>query len=145
MRESEMRAAIRCALQSPNAPTEAAIRRELAEPFALGHSKRLQFEVCPHFFGIKVVQTEEEIVPDSAIADAAPPEIRATAEIADLDVHAGIEAELFPWLAERWQAAGGPDHYRPAYAFFHGGLDEPRYDLEQRRWCEVSEVWPGEE
>ena len=63
----------------------------------------------------------------------------------DLDAlveRSGIEVELFPWFAERWEAAGGPRHCRPAYAFFHGGLDEPRYDLEQRRWCEVAEVWP---
>ena len=27
---------------------------------------------------------------------------------------------------------------------FHGGLDEPRYDLEQRQWFSVEEVWPEE-
>jgi hypothetical protein len=94
--------------------------------------------------GIKLVQTEEEIIPDSAVQDAIPPELQAAAEAADLDVFAGIEAELPPWLAERWQAVGGPSHYRPAYLLFHGGLDEPRYDLEERRWCKVSEVWPGD-
>ena len=91
------------------------------------------------------MQTEEEIVPYSAILDALPQELRDAAAAADLDVFAGIVAELPPWLADRWQAAGGPSHYRPAYLLFHGGLDEPRYDLEQRRWCEVSEVWPGEQ
>jgi hypothetical protein len=144
MDEAEMRAAIRNALQSLNAATETAIRRELAEPFDLEDSERLQFEVCPHFFRITLVQTEEEIVPHSAIPDAVPRELRDAADAADLDVYAGIKAELFPWFADRWLAVGGPRHYRPAYAFFHGGLDEPRYDLEQRRWCEVSEVWPGE-
>ena len=63
---------------------------------------------------------------------------------ADLGVFEAIEAELPAWLAERWQAVGGPGHYRPAYLVFHGGLDEPRYDLEQLRWCEVEEVWPEE-
>jgi hypothetical protein len=144
MTEAEMRSGIHEVLRSLNATAEAAIRRELARPIDLGHSERLQFEACPHFFGIKLVQTEEEILPDSAIQDAISPALQAAAEAADLDVFAGIGAELPPWLADRWQAVGGPSHYRPAYLLFHGGLDEPRYDLEQRRWCEVSEVWPGE-
>jgi hypothetical protein len=144
MGEAEMRAGVRDALGSLNAVAEAAIRRELAGPIDLGHSERLQFEACPHFFGVKLVQTEEEIVPDSAVDDAIPPALRAAAEAADLDVFEAITAELPGWLADRWQAVGGPAQYRPAYLLFHGGLDEPRFDLEQRRWCEVSEVWPGE-
>src|SRR4051812_12208682 len=129
MGEAEMRAGVRDALQSLNAVAEAAIRRELAGPIDLGHSGRLQFEACPCFFGVKLVQTEEEIVPDSAISDAIPPSLEAEAEAADLDVFAGVAAELPTWLADRWQAAGGPTQYRPAYLLFHGGLDEPRYDL----------------
>lgn len=144
MTENEMRAGIRDILHSLDAVAEAAIRRELAEPIDLGHSERLQFEACPFFFGVKLVQTEDEIVPDSAIPDAIPPEMEAAAEAANLDVFAGIAAELPPWLADRWQAVGGPSHYRPAYLLFHGGLDQPRYDLEKRRWCAVSEVWPEE-
>lgn len=143
MGEAEMRAGIRDALGSLNAVAEAAIRRELAAPIDLGHSERLQFEACPQFFGVKLVQTAEEIVPDSAIQDAIPSASRAAAEAGDLDLSEGIAAELPMWLADRWQAVGGPSHYRPAYLLFHGGLDEPRFDLEQRRWCEVSEVWPG--
>jgi hypothetical protein len=144
MTEAELRASVRDVLRSLNALAEAAIRRELAEPIDLGHSERLQFEACPHFFGVKLVQTEEEIVPDSAIQDAVPQQLWSAAQAADLSVYESIEVELPGWLAERWQAAGGPDHYRPAYLVFHGGLDEPRYNLEQRRWCEVSEVWPEE-
>ena len=140
-----MRAAIRDAIQSLNAATESSIRRELSGPIDLGDSERLQFEVCPQFFGITLIQTEEEIVPDSAIPDSVPQDVQAAAEAADLDLNAGIEVELLPWLAARWAASGGPLHYRPAYAFFHGGLSEPRYDLEQRRWLEVSEVWPAED
>ena len=137
-----MRAAIRDAFRSLDAVAEDAIRRELAQPVDLGHSGRLQFEACPCFFGVRLVQTSEEILGDSAVSDAIPLELRAAAATADLDVYGGIEAELPLWLAARWQAAGGPEHYRPAYLLFHGGLNEPRYDLEQRRWCEVSEVWP---
>jgi hypothetical protein len=144
MGEAEMRAGIREVLRSLNATVEAAIRRELAEPLDLGHSQRLQFEVCPYFFGVKLVQTDEEILPDSGASDAVPAQLRDAAAAADLNLHEALCEELFPWLAERWQAAGGPIQYRPAYAFFHGGLDEPRYHLKQLRWCEVSEVWPEE-
>src|SRR4051794_29376529 len=144
MGEAEMRAGVRAALQSLNAVAEAAIRRELAGPIDLGHSERLQFEACPQFFGVKLVQTEEEVVPDSAILDAIPSDLQDAAEADGLDVFAGIEAELPAWLADRWQGIGGPGRYSPAYLLFHGGLNEPRYDLERRRWCEVSEVWPDE-
>jgi hypothetical protein len=144
MTEAELRARIRDVLGSLNAVAEAAIQRELAEPIDLGHSERLQFEACQHFFAVTLVQTEEEIVPYSAIDDAIPPDLRSAAEAADLSVSEAIEAELPAWLAERWQAVGGPGHYRPAYLVFHGGLHEPRYDLEQHRWCKVSEVWPEE-
>ncbi len=142
MTEAELRAGIREALRSLNEIAEAAIRRELAEPIDLGHSERLQFEACPHFFRVHLIQTEEEIIPDSAVEEAIPAELKAATEATDLDVYEGVIAELPPWLADRWQAADGPSHHRPAYLLFHGGLDEPRYDLEQRRWCEVSEVWP---
>ena len=144
MTEAEMRAGIRYVLHSLYAVAEGAIRQELAEPIDLGHSERLQFEACPHYFGVKLVQTEEVIIPDSAIQDAILQELQTAVEAADLDLFAGIEAELPPWLADRWQAVGGPGHYWPAYLLFHGGLDEPQYYLEQRCWCEVSEVWPGE-
>jgi hypothetical protein len=142
MSEAELRASIRAALRSLDEAVQAAIRRELATPIDLGHSGRLQFEVCPYFYGTHLVQTEETILPDSAVPDAMPQQLQDAAEEADLDFHAALGEELFPWFAERWLAAGGPRLYRPAYAFFHGGLDEPRYDLEQRRWCEVEEVWP---
>jgi hypothetical protein len=108
MTEAELRAGIRDALRSLNAVAEAAISRELAGPIDLGHSERLQFEACPNFFGVKLVQTEEEILPDSAIQDVIPPELWAAAEAVDLSVFEAVEAELPAWLAERWQAAGGP-------------------------------------
>lgn len=67
MTEAEMLAGIRDVLRSLNAAAQATIRRELAEPIDLGHSERLQFEACPQFFGVKPVQTEEEVITDSAI------------------------------------------------------------------------------
>jgi hypothetical protein len=105
MTDAELRARIREVLRSLDRAAEAAIRRELAGPIDLGHSGRLQFEACPPFFGIKLVQTEEEIVPDSAIQDAIQSDLWVTAEAADLSVFETIEAELPAWLADGGWAA----------------------------------------
>jgi hypothetical protein len=71
-----------------------------------------------------------------------PDDFLERAEAAGLDWLVAVSEEIVRWFADRWEAAGGPSRYRPAYAFFHGGVDTPRYDLERRRWCEVTEVWP---
>lgn len=142
MNNADFRNAIRGLLGQFNHAVEEAIRRELADPIDLGHSGRLQFEVCPHFFGIHLIQTEEVVFEDCDVEDRLPIEFHAEADELDIDLHGLVAEELFPWFADRWVAADGPRHFRPAYAFYHGGLDEPRYDLEQRRWCEVEEVWP---
>jgi hypothetical protein len=139
--ESDLRLAIRLALETLNPAVEATLRRELAVPIDLGHSDRIQFEVCPYFHGIHLIQTEEEILPDSAAQDCLPQELQDAAEAADLDLHTALGEELLPWFADRWEQVGGPALYRPAYAFFHGGLDEPRYDLERRLWLSVEEVF----
>jgi hypothetical protein len=139
--EAQYRKAIREALGTLSSGVESALRRELARPIDLGHSGRLQFEVCPFFHGIHLVQPEEGVLADSAAEDSVPRELYEAAEAAGFDLHAAVEGELLPWFADRWEAVGGPTHYRPAYAFFHGGLDEPRYDLEQRRWLSVEEVF----
>jgi hypothetical protein len=147
MSNADFRNAIRGVLAQFNRTVEDAIRRELAGPIDLGHSGRFQFEVCGYFYGIHLVQTEEVILEDSVLQDAIPEALTDAAAEADIDSspYDILGEELFPWLADRWNAAGGPGHFSPAYAFYHGGLDEPRYDLERRRWCEVEEVWPDEE
>jgi hypothetical protein len=139
--QAQFRKAIREALGTLNPAVEAALRRELTVPIDLGHSGRLQFEVCPYFHGIQLVQTEEGILADSAAQDSLPQQLQDAAEAADFDLHAAVEEELLPWFADRWQAVGGPTLYSPAYLFFHGGLDEPRYDLELRQWLSVEEVF----
>ena len=141
MDETDLRVAVRATLHTMNAAVEAALTRELAYPIDLGHSGRLQFEVCPYFYGVKLVQTENEIVEDYAIQDGMPREIGAAADAADMDLHNMIAEELFPWLADRWAAVGGPGRYHPAYLFYHDENDV-RWDLEQRRWLSVQEVWP---
>jgi hypothetical protein len=135
-----MRSGIRNALRSLDAAVEQAIRRELAKPFELGHSGRLQFEIDPVYYDIRLVQTEETVV--QRVIEALTDDFLERAEVAGLGWIVAVSEEVVRWFADRWQAAGGPSRYHPAYAFFHGGLGSPRYDLEQRRWCEAAEVWP---
>jgi hypothetical protein len=140
MTEADFRNAVRGVLHQYNSEVEDAIRRELATPFDLGHSGYLQFEVDAHLYGISLIQTEEAIL--ESVEDPVFYTVLGEAEEAGLDWHALIGEEFFPWLADRWRAVGGPARYSPAYAFYHGGLYEPRYHLEERRWCSVEEVWP---
>ena len=139
-----MRIGIRAALRSLGTATEQEIQNLLAKQFELGHSGRLQFEIDPIFYGIHLVQTEELVVPGDVVLDVIAIDFLERAELAGLDWIAPMREEVIRWFADRWQAVDGPLRYRPAYAFFHGGLDEPRFDLEQRRWCQISEVWPEE-
>jgi hypothetical protein len=142
MTEGDFRNAVRGLLEQYNQKVEQAIRRELAAPIDLGRSGRLQFEIDPHGYGIHLVQTEEGVfggVPTKAIPDA----LLDAADEAGVDLFQMLGEELLPWFAARWQAAGGLSRFSPAYAFFHGGLHQPRYHLEQRRWCSVEEVWSG--
>jgi hypothetical protein len=141
--DAGLRNAIRDALRKHNTSTEDAIRRELATSFDLGHSGRLQFEIDGTYYGIWLIQTEEVVLKDS-IWDMIPKNLLDEAGTAYFDLFTAIEEELVQWFADRWCAAGGPTYYSPVYVFFHGGLSQPRYDLEKRRWCSVDEVWPEE-
>jgi hypothetical protein len=141
MSNKRFREAIRSRLARLNESTERAIRQELAEPIDLGHSGRLQFEFDPVDYGIRLVQTEEVVL--SGADDPIPNDIIEEAELAGSDLFDLLNEEVVSWFADRWEAAEGPKRYSPAYIFFHG-LDTSRYDLEQRRWCSVDEVWPDE-
>lgn len=142
MTEADFRNAIRGVLEKHNKAVEQAIRRELADVTDLEDSDRLQFEVDPYGPGIHLVQTEEGVFDGDDLYESIPETIRKAADEADVDLYQLLLEELFPWLATRWQVVGGPGRFSPAYAYFHGGLHQPRYHLERRRWCSVEEVWP---
>lgn len=142
--DDELRAAIRDALRSLNTTTEARMREELAR-VPDGGDEALRFEVCPHFLGVQLTQTEEEIVPDAVALDAVPEGLRAAAEATEIDWRAILDEEFFPWLAERWEAAGGERRAREVYAFFHGPPDAPLYGFVQRRWLSARDVSGGDE
>jgi hypothetical protein len=134
--------AIRDALRTLDSPIEAAIRDQLSASFDLGHSERLQFEISVLDFRIHLIQTEEDVLAEFSVMDAIPQEIHDAAEVSEFDLCETIAEEVVPWFAERWRAVGGDKLYSPAYLFFHGGLESPRYDLERNRWLSVAEVWP---
>ena len=140
MTDADFRNAVRGALRQHDRAVEDAIRLEVTKPITLGPRERLQFEVDPHSYSVHLVQTEEGIVGD--LLEALPDSLFETAEAEQWDLFEMLGEELFPWLADRWQAVGGPARFSPAYAFYHGGPRQPRYHLEQRRWCSVEEVWP---
>ena len=73
-----------CGVRHP----ERAVRADRPGPYRASAVRGL-----PQFFGITLIQTEEEIVPDSAIPDAVPQAVQAEAKAADLDLYVGIEAE----------------------------------------------------
>ena len=141
MGEAEFREAVGACLNDLAAPVEHALRRELADPIDPDHGRRLQFEVCPHFFGIKLVQTENDILEDYVIHDRLGQQVWDASAAADFDLHALVGNELFSWFADRWAAVSGPQQYHPAYIYYHDE-DDVRWDLEQRRWLSVQGVWP---
>ncbi len=93
--------------------------------------RALRFEISADDYRVTLVETEEEIVAGMAVYDALTPELLDAAVAADVDVFAPLEAEILPWLAERWSAVGGPRSWPRAYVFFHEDWDPPRYDLER--------------
>ena len=139
---TEFRQVVRDSLQTLNASTESAIRLELSTSFDLGHSGKLQFEIDPVYYGIHLIQTEETVIDGDAVYDLIPFDILDSVEESGGDPFTVIADEIVAWFADRWSAADGPKHYSPAYVFFHGGLDSPRYDLEHKRWRPVEDVWP---
>lgn len=59
---------------------------------------------------------------------------KEAAEESGLDWLQIVATEIVTWFTARWHACCGPRYYSPAYIFFHGGLETPRYDMEKRAW-----------
>lgn len=142
MDEAGLREVIRDGLRRLTDTLEAALRAQLAQPIDLEDGGVLLFEIEPSYYDIRVVQTSAELLPEYAVWDAVPEAIRRDAADADVDVADAFEAEVTPWLADRWAAVDGPRQYPRAYAYYHGGPSQPLYDLDRRRWLAVKEVWP---
>ncbi len=129
---------VKSELHALNRAVESVICRELSTQFDLGHSGKLQFEIDPLYFRIHLIQTEEEILESFSLSD----DIEYAAEELSIDVTDIICKEIVEWFSARWIAASGPSHFSPAYVFFHGGLEMPRFDMENRLWCLTQDVWP---
>lgn len=138
MDETTFRRNVREKHATHSSAVEELIWHQLSTDIDLGHSERLQFEIDPFSFGITLIQTEEVVFPEPDDLIPQDPDD----DVEKFDTLECVCDELVSWFADRWVAAGGPARYSPAYVFFHGGMDTPRYDLEQKRWCSVEEVWP---
>lgn len=134
-----LRAELTAALSANTDRLQTAIRSQLAGPMALATGQRLQLEIDPYFFGIELCATEETILPGGWLDAALPEDWMDRAENVLGGWNAIISAELCPWLADCWQAAGGPAAYSPAYLFFHGYQQE-QFDLERRCWTSCDEA-----
>jgi hypothetical protein len=130
-------------LERLNSVVEQALQRELTKPIDLDHNDRLLFEVDGLYYGISLVQTEEAILPTAweVIDEGIPIHEQEAAEQSGIHISELIHQEFFPWFADRWDRVDGPKQYHPAYAFYHGGLYTPRYDLEQRRWFTIEDLF----
>ncbi len=78
-------------------------------------------------------------MPGDLIWEGISQDVQSLADAEVFDLPTTLNEELLPWFADRWEAVDESKLYRPAFAFFHGSLDEPRYDLERRRWPSVGE------
>ena len=116
-----------------------AIRADLARPIYLDEGCCLQFEVDPFFFGISSCATEEALLSDNWLDDSLPEGWFERADAALGGWSEMISAELCPWFAECWEAAGGPARFSPAFLFFHG-YHLKQFDLERRRWLSSAEA-----
>ncbi len=94
----------------------------------------LRFEISADDYGVTLMETEEEIVAGMAVYDAISRELLGAAVASDVDVVAPLEAEMLPWLADRWAAVDGQRSWPGAYVFFHEDWNPPHYDLDTRVW-----------
>ena len=125
-----------------NLEIEKRLTEELSKSFDLGHSGVLQFEVSPDDYRISLLQTEVEIIDSILISDEVFEEIESFADKNNLNVFQVESEALIKWFSDRWNTIKGPKLYSPAYVFLHGGLEAPRYDMENNRWMSVDQLWP---
>jgi len=125
-------------MEQLNESVEQSLVQELNNEFNLGHSGILQFEIDPFDFRIFLIQTENDIVEEFNVSY----EIEVEAEENDLDVNQMIRNEIVLWFSERWMNINGPKYYTLAYLYFHSGLEAPRFNLVDKKWVNVENIWP---
>lgn len=138
MNNESLKKLIKHQLSELNNSVERLLVKELSVLFDLGHSGVLQFEIDPYDFRISLIQTENDILNEFSLSY----EISLEAEENELDANEVIRELIIIWLSEIWIKIQGPSYFSPAYIFYHGGLDSPRFNLETRNWNTVEEIWP---
>jgi len=115
---------------------DAALRAVLAEPIVLPSGRFLQFEICPWYQSIFLCTNETPVMDNDWLQAALLNDL--TDDMFD-QIRDGINSMVLLWLADSWERVGGPQRYRPAYAFLHGYREQ--FDLEQRCWLSVQRVF----
>ena len=129
------REVVRPYLDRQNERLAAALRQVLAEPIVLGPGRRIQFEIDPWYHGIWLCTTEAVIMDDGWYMEL----MKELPDDLLEEVLEVVNDMVLHWLADAWQRVGGPQRYRPAFAFLHGYPEQ--FDLEQRRWLSVKEAF----
>lgn len=125
-------------LDKLNQTIELAIKNELSGDIELGDSAVLQFEIDPWDYRIHLVQTENDILESFELDGSIEAQFENEVEY----IYKVVSEQIVPWFAERWKSVNGSDSFSPAYLYFHGGLDSPRYDLEKHNWVSIEQIWP---
>ncbi|MEP7274016.1 MAG: hypothetical protein ABI882_21130 [Acidobacteriota bacterium] len=124
---------VRSYLDRHTSELDAALRHVLAEPITLEPGRCIQFEVDPWYYGIHLCATEEIVMGDDWLLGELLQNLSDEVLEKVLEV---VTELLINWLADAWERVGGPQRYRPAFAFLHGYREQ--FDLEQRRWLSES-------
>lgn len=110
---------------------------ELVRTDVLGHVQEhevpfVTFEIDDTCYAVSETHSEAVVVPELET----PLDAAEAAEAAGIDVIVIEREEVMNWLADRWNAIGGPRVYAPAFAFFHYGSGVHAFHLEDRVWVE---------
>jgi hypothetical protein len=138
--ESDFRERVRGVLAGLGSAVEQAIIDQLSRRGETGSESAVFFLVCPHRYGIWLLEEEEPVLPPDRIISGLGSWYRQAVQDEQFDAQADVRREVLPWLADRWAAVKGPGRLGRAIAFYDDPMSgeckpcQPWYDLEQRRW-----------
>ena len=132
----ELKNVIKESLERLNETVESAILCEIENGIYLAKDEVLQFEVCPTYYRIHLIQTENDILEEFFLDS----QIEEDAEESGIDIFDIQNEEILIWFSNRWNKINGPNIFKPAYIYFHGGLYQDRYNLENKTWVKAEEL-----
>jgi hypothetical protein len=116
--EDEFRELVRRALADLDGVVEQAIGEQATRRCGEGLGRAVFFLVCPHQYGVWLLDEVEPILSPGQLPDRLGSSYRQAVEAEKFDADADVRRELLPWLADRWATVGGPDRLGPAFAIY---------------------------